>query len=111
MLNCPICGRKVEIDTDDWRYIIECDCGLKFQIEDCYNKEALIEAWNKQRGVNDFAEWLEEMDYLNEVDIDYDWNEEPYELVNKITKEYVMSQYLECIKDDDGVYTYRRLWW
>lgn len=51
-------------------------------------------------GVRHFAEWLENMNYLYKVEIDYDWDEEGLETVTGLTAEYVINQYLEHLKED-----------
>ena len=59
LLNCPICGRKVEIHggAEEWTptfydpdsggdpYYIQCECGIGFCIGDC-NAIELANAWN-----------------------------------------------------------------
>ena len=43
----------------------------------------------------DFAAWLEKRDYLNKINIDYDWDEMPYETYEGLTKEEIVKEFLE----------------
>lgn len=52
----------------------------------------------EDEAIQKFAEWLDKMNYLHEVDIDYDWEENPYETVIGLTAKDVIEQYLEHIK-------------
>lgn len=43
--------------------------------------------------------WLSEKGYLNRVDIDYDWEENPYEIVNTLIAYEVLEEYKEQVND------------
>jgi hypothetical protein len=46
-----------------------------------------------------FAQWLSERGFLNTVEVNYDWDEHPYESVVGWSAEEVVEMYLE---DLDG---------
>lgn len=52
----------------------------------------------RNEAIQIFAEWLEKMDYLNEVNVEYDYEENGYEVCLGLTKDDVLSQYEEHLK-------------
>lgn len=47
------------------------------------------------QGIRDLAAWLGKRDYLNKINIDYDWDEMPYETYEGLTKEEIVKEFLE----------------
>ena len=74
------------------RFINKTECAKALKAHD-----AKIRA----EALNRFAKWLETSDYLNQVDIDYDYEEESYETVNGLTAEEVIEQYKSILNDDN----------
>lgn len=49
--------------------------------------------------ISEFAEWLEMMDYLNRIDIDYGWDEQSYQSICGLTKDEVIEEFNEYVND------------
>lgn len=41
-----------------------------------------------------FAQWLYENGFLNSVEVDYDWDENPYEIVTSLDAMMLVEDYL-----------------
>lgn len=48
-----------------------------------------------------FAKWLEDRNYLNRTEIDFDWYDKPVDNVIMMTKEEVVKEYLESRNERD----------
>lgn len=47
--------------------------------------------------IYEFAKWLEEKDYLNKTEIDYDWDEHSYLDIVSMTKEEILEEYMDWL--------------
>lgn len=56
--------------------------------------------YGKKDAINEFVEWLEKMDYLNRIDVDYDWDEFPYETYVPLSIEDVVQEFEERNLDE-----------
>lgn len=51
-----------------------------------------------------FARWLYENGFLNSVEVDYDYNEEPYEIITSLDSMMVVEDYLESQNEDGDIF-------
>ena len=51
--------------------------------------------------VREFAQWLSENGFLNTVEVDYDYDEYPYESIHGWSAEEVVEMYLENLEDEN----------
>ena len=51
-----------------------------------------------------FANWLYERNLLYSIDVDYDWDENPYETITSLDPMMVVEEYMESriINNEDG---------
>lgn len=51
----------------------------------------------KANAIYEFAKWLEEKDYLNKTEIDYDWDEHSYLDIVSMAKEEILEEYMDWL--------------
>lgn len=49
---------------------------------------------NDKKVIMKFAQWLCEQNLLYSVDVDYDWDEEPYEIITSVDPMTVAEDYI-----------------
>lgn len=55
----------------------------------------------KETTINDFTTWLDDVGYLNEVNVNYDWDENPFKMALSIPKTRVIEEYKEYLEQLD----------
>lgn len=51
-----------------------------------------------------FAQWLYEQNLLYSIDVEYDWDEEPYEIVTSNDPIMVVEDYIESQNEDGDIF-------